>query len=262
MRIIFTFSILFSIFQILHNKHVLLFTRKRRLWAENNHLASSFKAHVPFFLNLLGKLQKINEISLSPEKSGKAPSINVIKELRKLNKSLAQMERSKEAGGGPVSLQVHVYTGGRFYFLCVCLFFFKCCGRGSPAALPTLAFVFLSVSHHLMPRQCLLPACVGRLCAFYPADFHVAMCTTFSPFLLCLRVKCVQKAHRRWFCRRRDGCPCRSSSAPGLVFRTVRLLTTLVGMTQSPRPLIFSKSKAHPLTRTPQLVNRRHASNS
>lgn len=136
----------------------------------------------------------------------------------------------------------------------------------------------------LWPR---LPGCSSHTCFCFslsftpfnaPAMLIASMCGSAVCFLSCrlscghvhhlfsiLAVfagKCVQKAHRCWFCRRRDGCLCRSSSAPGLVFRTVRLLTTLVGMTQSPRPLIFSKSKAHPLTRTPQLVNRRHASNS
>ena len=46
------------------------------------------------------------------------------------------------------------------------------------------------------------------------------------------------------------------------VFPTMRVPTALVGMSQSPRPLIFNRSKAHPLTRTLQLVNPGHASNS
>ena len=39
------------------------------------------------------------------------------------------------------------------------------------------------------------------------------------------------------------------------VFPTMRAPTALVGMSQSPRPLVFNRSKAHPLTRTLQLVN-------
>lgn len=46
------------------------------------------------------------------------------------------------------------------------------------------------------------------------------------------------------------------------VFPMMRAPTALVGMSQSPRPLIFNRSKAHPLTRTLQLVNPRHARNS
>lgn len=65
---------------------------------------------------------KENEISLSPDKSGKAQSINVIMELRKLNKSLAQMERSKEAGGGPVFITGACLHRGAFYFLCLFIF--------------------------------------------------------------------------------------------------------------------------------------------
>lgn len=46
------------------------------------------------------------------------------------------------------------------------------------------------------------------------------------------------------------------------VFPMMRAPTALVGMSQSPRPLIFNRSKAHPLTRTLQLVNPGHARNS
>ena len=75
------------------------------------------------------------------------------------------MERSKKAGGGPVSLQVHVYTGGRFYFLCVCLFFLKRCVWGFLAALPTLAFVFLSgFTPFNAPAMLIASMCVSALC--------------------------------------------------------------------------------------------------
>lgn len=124
MWIIFPFYIFFSIFQILHNRHVLLSTEKRSFRVKNDHFASSFKAQLPFSLQPSWKITKENELSLSPDKTRKAQSINVIKGLPKLNKSLTQQKGArKRETGRPISLHVQVYTWGHFYFLCLLFFF-------------------------------------------------------------------------------------------------------------------------------------------
>ena len=69
-------------------------------------------------------------------------------------------------------------------------------------------------------------------------------------FLLSPWGKCVQKAPQLWF-----WLPLQSFISARPVFPMMRAPTALVGMSQSPRPLIFNRSKAHPLTRTLQLVN-------
>ena len=164
-----------------------------------------------FFPEPSWKITKENEISLNPDGSRKAQSLNIIQGLQTLNKSLTQNGAGRREWG-PASLPCVVTLGEPLDFLCVCSFF-SAVAEAPWLFLPHSLLFSSLVSHHLTPLRHLSPACVCRLCAFLPADFCEAH---MHLFLLSPWRKRVQKAPQLWFCRRGAGCLCRASLAPGL----------------------------------------------
>lgn len=154
--------------------------------------------HMCLFPEPSWKITKENEISLNPDRPKKAQSLNIIKGLQTLNKSLTRIEGSRKAGGGgvrgrgakPASSPLRGYTGGPLDLLCVCSFF-SAVAEVSWLFLPHSLLFSSLVSHHLTPGRHLSLACVCRLCAFLPADFCEAH---MHLFLLSPRGKRVQKA--------------------------------------------------------------------
>ena len=211
-----------------------------------------------FFPEPSWKITKENEISLNPDGSRKAQSLNIIKGLQTLNKSLTQIERSRKAGVGTSFLARAWLLWGTFGFS-VCLFIFQCCGWGSLAVLATLAFVFLSgFTPFNAPATLIASMCVSALCF----SSCWLLWGPHAPFLALSMAETCAESPPALVLQEGSWLPLQSFISARPVFPTMRVPTALVGMSQSPRPLIFNRSKAHPLTRTLQLVNPGHASNS
>lgn len=118
--------------------------------------------HMCLFPEPSWKITKENEISLDPDGPKKAQSLNIIKGLQTLNKSLTRIEGSRKAGGavgvggrgagGETSFLAPAWLHwGPLDLLCVCSFF-SAVAEVSWLFLPHSLLFSSLVSHHLTPR--------------------------------------------------------------------------------------------------------------